>query len=62
MKYTSIKKTLKKQIETNQKVFWTYNENNKEFICIYKHFDDKLKIYTPQQLLDYLDEIQMHEV
>ena len=57
MKYKNIKKILKGQIENNVKALWTYNEDENEFTCIYKDYTDKLKIYTPQQLLDYLDEI-----
>ena len=54
MKYTNIKGILKKQIENNVKTFWTFNEDDKEFTQIYKSYTDDLKIYTPQQLLDYL--------
>ena len=55
MKYTNIKGILKKQIENNVKTFWTFNEGDKEFTQIYKSYTDDLKIYTPQQLLNYLD-------
>ena len=54
MKYNNIKGILKKQIENNVKTFWTFNEEDKEFTQIYKSYTDDLKIYTPQQLLDYL--------
>jgi hypothetical protein len=54
MKYTNIKAILKKQIDNNVKTFWTFNEDDKEFTQIYKTYTDDLKIYTPQQLLDYL--------
>ena len=54
MKYTNIKGILKKQIDNNVKTFWTFNEEDKEFTQIYKSYTDDLKIYTPQQLLDYL--------
>ena len=59
MTYKNIRKILQKQVDNNVKTFWVFNESNKEFIQIYKNYSDKLKIYTPQQLLDYLDEIQM---
>ena len=59
MKYNNIKKVLKLQIEKGVKTFWTYNKDEKEFTCIYKDYTDKLKIYTPQQLLDKLDEISV---
>ena len=55
MKYINIKGILKKQIENNVKTFWTFNEEDKEFTQIYKSYTDELKIYTPKQLLDYLD-------
>ena len=54
MKYINIKGILKKQTENNVKTFWTFNEEEKEFTQIYKNYTDKLKIYTPKQLLDYL--------
>ena len=54
MKYNNIKGILKKQIDNNVKTFWTFNEEEKEFTQIYKSYTDALKIYTPQQLLDYL--------
>jgi len=57
MKYNNIKKILRRQIENGVKTFWTYNKDEKEFTCIYKNYNDKLKIYTPQQLLNKLDEI-----
>ena len=55
MKYTNIKNVLKKQVQNNVKTFWTFNENEKEFTQIYKSYTNELKIYTPKQLLDYLD-------
>ena len=55
MKYNNIKGILKKQTENNVKTFWTFNEDDKEFTQIYKSYTDDLKIYTPQQLLNYLD-------
>ncbi|QDP64646.1 MAG: hypothetical protein Unbinned4585contig1001_10 [Prokaryotic dsDNA virus sp.] len=59
MKYTSIKKILKGQIENNVKALWTHDEENNEFTMIYEHYDDDAKIYTPQQLLNKLNEIQV---
>ncbi len=54
MKYNNIKNILKKQIDNGVKTFWTFNEEEKEFTQIYKSYTDDLKIYTPQQLLEYL--------
>ncbi len=59
MTYKNIRKILQKQVDNNVKTFWVYIEDSKEFIQIYKNYSDRLRIYTPQQLLDYLDEIQM---
>jgi len=59
MKYKNIKKILKGQIENNVKALWTFDEDNKEFTMIYKSYTDELKIYTPQQLLNKLDEISV---
>ena len=55
MKYINIKGILKTQVENNVQTFWTFNEDDKEFTQIYKSYTDELKIYTPKQLLDYLD-------
>ena len=57
MKYTNIKRILKKQIEANTKTLWTYNETLQEFTCIYKNFSNNLPIYTSQQLLDKLNKL-----
>ena len=62
MKYNNIKAILRKQIDNGVKTFWTFNEEQKEFTQIYKSYTDELKIYTPQQLIDYLNEIQLQEV
>ena len=62
MSYNNIKKILRKQIESKVQTFWVYNEENKEFINIYKMYSNKHTIYTPKQLLDYLDEIQVQKV
>ena len=59
MKYNNIKKILQKQVDDGDKYLWTYDEEKKEFTQIFKNYKDKLKIYTPQQLLDKLDEISV---
>lgn len=59
MKYTSIKKVLKGQVENNVKALWTFDKETKSFTMIYKNYSNELKIYTPQQLLD---EISLQEV
>ena len=55
MKYNNIKGILKKQIENRVQTFWTFNEQDKEFTQIYRNYTNELKIYTPKQLIDYLD-------
>ena len=62
MKYNNIKKILRKQIESNVKTFWIYNEENNEFINIYKIYENKYTIYTPEQLLNYINDILLQEV
>tara|TARA_R100001463_G_scaffold44987_2_gene93039 strand:- start:402 stop:575 length:174 start_codon:yes stop_codon:yes gene_type:complete len=57
MKYNNIKTILRKQIDNGVKTFWTFDEEQKEFTQIYKNYTNELKIYTPQQLLEYLNEI-----
>ena len=52
MKYNNIKNILRKQIESNVNTFWTFNEKDNSFTCIYKNYSDGLTIYTPQQLLN----------
>jgi hypothetical protein len=56
MKHNNIKTILKKQIEAGVKTLWTYNEKDKEFVCIYKNYNDDLPIYTASQLLNKLKE------
>ena len=62
MKFNNIKKILRSQIKSNIKALWTFDEENKEFTYLFNVYDDNLKIYTPQQLIDYLDEIPLQEV
>ena len=62
MKYNNIKKILRKQIQKGVKTFWIYNEDNEEFINIYKMYDSKYTIYTPEQLLNYINDILLQEV
>ena len=54
MKYKNIKNILRKQIDNGVKTFWIFDEEQKEFIQIYKNYNDGLRIYTPLQLLEYL--------
>ena len=56
MKYNNIKRLLRQQIESGVRVLWTFNEAEPEFTMIYKTYNNNLTIYTPQQLIDYLDD------
>jgi len=56
MKFNNIKRLLRQQIENGVRVLWTFNEVEPEFTMIYKSYNNNLTIYTPQQLIDYLDE------
>jgi len=56
MKFNNIKRLLRQQIENGVRVLWTFNEAELEFTMIYKSYNNNLTIYTPQQLITYLDE------
>tara|TARA_R100001132_G_C3268177_1_gene90579 strand:+ start:1387 stop:1590 length:204 start_codon:yes stop_codon:yes gene_type:complete len=56
MSFRTIRWILKKQIETKVNLLWTWDKKNKNFTCIYKNYNNALSIYTPQQLLDIIDE------
>tara|TARA_R100000656_G_scaffold116004_1_gene88633 strand:- start:35 stop:223 length:189 start_codon:yes stop_codon:yes gene_type:complete len=56
MKYNNIKRLLRQQIESGVRVLWTFNEVEPEFTMIYNTYNDNLTIYTPQQLITYLDD------
>ena len=57
--YKTIKWVLNKQISQNLKTLWTWKKGatikDENFTCIYKAYNDKLPIYTPQQLLDNIN-------
>ncbi len=54
MKYNTIKTILRNQVKGGVRALWTFDELNKEFTMIYNNYNNKLRIYTPQQLLDKL--------
>ena len=63
MKYDEIKKTLQKQIDNNVKAYWTYIEENKEFVCLHDiNLGKKIKVYTPKQLLTYINDILLQDL
>tara|TARA_R100000664_G_scaffold8209_1_gene13631 strand:- start:140 stop:313 length:174 start_codon:yes stop_codon:yes gene_type:complete len=53
MKYTTIKWLLRNHIKNGVKSLWTWKDNN--FTCIYQNYLETDKIYTPQQLLEELE-------
>jgi len=55
MKYNTIKTILRNQVKGGVRALWTFDELNKEFTMIYNNYNNKLRIYTPQQLLDKLN-------
>ena len=55
--YKTIKWVLRKQIDKGSKTLWTWLQGeNENFTWIYQSYNDNLAIYTPQQLLDKIDE------
>tara|TARA_R100001530_G_scaffold95579_1_gene66472 strand:+ start:49 stop:237 length:189 start_codon:yes stop_codon:yes gene_type:complete len=56
MKYNNIKRLLNQHIENGVRSLWTFNEAEPEFTMIYNTYNDNLTIYTPQQLITYLDD------
>ena len=57
MRYKSIKKILRHQVNKNVKALWTFNEDKKTFTYLYGIITDDLRIYTPQQLINKIEEI-----
>ncbi len=55
MKYKTIKWVLRYHIKNNVKSLWTWKDN--EFKYIYRNYTDDDHIYTPQQLLNKIEEI-----
>ena len=53
MNYKTIKWVLKNHIKNGVKSLLTWKDNN--FTCIYKNYSETDKIYTPQQLLEELE-------
>jgi hypothetical protein len=54
--YKSIKSVLRFHIKKNVKSLWTWKQDeDEEFICIYKNYSGDDRIYTSQQLLKLLE-------
>ncbi len=57
--YKTIKWVLRGHIKNNVKSLWTYEDNN--FTCIYKNYSNSSIIYTPDQMLDLIDQLNKKE-
>lgn len=55
MNYTNIKRVLKHHVDNSIKSLWTFDEDDKVFTQIYNCYTDILQLYTPQQLIDKLN-------
>jgi hypothetical protein len=55
MAYKTIKSVLRHHIKTGVRSLWTWSNNN--FTCIYDNYDVQERIYTPQQLLKILENV-----
>lgn len=53
--YKTIKWVLRGHIKNNVKSLWTYEDNN--FTCIYKNYSNSSIIYTPDQMLELIDQL-----
>mgnify|MGYP003631564286 CR=1 FL=1 len=57
--YKTIKWVLRGHIKNNVKSLWTYEDNN--FTCIYKNYSNSSIIYTPDQMLELIDQLNKKE-
>jgi len=55
MKYTTIKWVLRNHIKNGVRALWTWEDNN--FTCIYKNYSQTDRIYTAQQLLKKIEDV-----
>lgn len=55
MKYKTIKSVLRQNIERKVNTLWTWDREDKNFTQIYQNFNDKLPIYTANQLLEEIE-------
>tara|TARA_R100000664_G_C2625332_1_gene57425 strand:+ start:213 stop:392 length:180 start_codon:yes stop_codon:yes gene_type:complete len=55
MKFTNIKNILRKQIENNVEAFWVFHQESMEFIQVHKEGGGKYPVYSPKQLLYFLN-------
>jgi hypothetical protein len=55
MKYKTIRSVLRQNIEKKVNTLWTWDREEKNFTQIYQNFNDKLPIYTANQLLEEIE-------
>jgi hypothetical protein len=55
MKYKTIRSVLRQNIERKVNTLWTWDREEKNFTQIYQNFNDKLPIYTANQLLEEIE-------
>ena len=53
--YKGIKSILKQHIKNNVRSLWTYEDDN--FTSVYENYDGEARIYTPQQMLKFIDRL-----
>lgn len=53
--YNTIKWVLRSHIKKNITTIWQWDIKDNNFICTFNQIDDSLPIYTPQQLLEVLE-------
>lgn len=53
--YKGIKNILRHHIKYNVRSLWTYEDDN--FTSVYENYDGDSRIYTPQQLLKFIDKL-----
>ena len=53
--YKGIKSILRHHIKCNVRSLWTYEDDN--FTSVYENYDGDARIYTPQQLLKFIEKL-----
>ena len=61
-KYKNIKTILQNQVDKKVQSMWTFDDVKNEFTQIYKNYNSRLTIYTPEQLLEKLKQINEIQV
>ena len=55
MKYKTIRSVLRQNIEKKVNTLWTWDREEKNYTQIYQNFNDKIPIYTANQLLEEIE-------